>query len=234
MTPSQAYKDEPFRFCDLPPEIRNMIYRLLLVKEKDIRRTELCGYRFQYAETWSVFSKPPNKREPRLQPAILLANRHINEEALAILYRENYFGVYVGPGRILHSNFLAFTDLQYLQAHPHFPLVRKLHARVDVSAFENLDETDHIGGLRAGVRRLVLTLLDRKPLAVLKISLLFGRLFDLGEKVYERMFEPLTLLQDLNRLEVMSKLFESLPNTLRLLREHGTLVTPFTDNGSRC
>ena len=64
------------RFQTLPPEIRNMIYRLVLVEDHSIAiRSEAA-------------SLPPD-------PALLHVDRQTRREASAIYYRENSFKVYI-------------------------------------------------------------------------------------------------------------------------------------------
>lgn len=59
MTSSQVPGGQPFRFCDLPPDIRNMVYRLLLVKDEDFGKTALSRYRYDSsAHAWYVYLRP--------------------------------------------------------------------------------------------------------------------------------------------------------------------------------
>jgi hypothetical protein len=62
----------PFRFLHLPAEIRNSIYRLLLCHPTTIE---------------AIY------RTMDLHPAVLCANHQVYDEAKAILYGENYFGM---------------------------------------------------------------------------------------------------------------------------------------------
>lgn len=58
---------------------------------------------------------------------------------------------------------------------------------------------------------------------------MFGKPVRVGQELHESIFEPLGLLQGLSRLEGAPELFDSLPNTLSLVTERGTLIVPLTD-----
>lgn len=70
----QADMDRTLRFLDLPPELRNMVYRELL-----------------------VIKQSRKKRSPESSPQILATSKAVNQEATGILYAENPITVRVCP-----------------------------------------------------------------------------------------------------------------------------------------
>lgn len=65
---------KPFRFVDLPAEIRNLVYSLLLAGDKE-KPLDLASFR---------------------SPAITRVSKQLRSEALAVLFAEGYFFVVVG------------------------------------------------------------------------------------------------------------------------------------------
>lgn len=72
----------------LPAEVRNMIYRLLLVADKPLGNE--AGNEFGFSRPqWAKF------REYHLQPAILRTCRQVHQEARPILFGENTIGIQI-------------------------------------------------------------------------------------------------------------------------------------------
>ncbi|KAI9717634.1 MAG: hypothetical protein M1812_004579 [Candelaria pacifica] len=67
-----------FRFLSLPPEIRNMIYKYLVIASRP-------GGAIVWGFEWGC----PRKRLHKIDIAILLVNQQLHQEAAAILYGEN-------------------------------------------------------------------------------------------------------------------------------------------------
>lgn len=73
----KAEQAKPFRFLDLPDEVRARIYRHAVVEEK------LC-----------IWPTSPTGRE---QPDISMVNRQVRNEVLPIFYGENTFAISISP-----------------------------------------------------------------------------------------------------------------------------------------
>lgn len=76
-------------FLGLPPEVRNMIYRLLLVANKPLG-TMTKYKRTKSRPVWAKFGKY------HLEPAVLRVCLQVYQEAGPILTGENTFGIYIG------------------------------------------------------------------------------------------------------------------------------------------
>jgi len=188
MEPSTTRDEKPFRFCALPPEIKDKIYRLLLVKESDLTTPPVEPDLFCICDDEvCVCPNPLGDGEPGLQPAILRANRQICEEAAPILYGENCFEFNVGMGWI--TDFEGATsdnpERNGFRSHRHFTKVKKLNARVCVTMIDSLDEKDDIERIRGAVGNFCKVLADREPLDVLKISFMYDRPSMVGQEVYD-------------------------------------------------
>ena len=72
---NKADENPSFRFLDLPPELRNMVYRELLVFKQS----------------------PIKRRSPKCHPQILCASKEVNREATGILYGDNLIVVKIRP-----------------------------------------------------------------------------------------------------------------------------------------
>ncbi len=84
--PQEADKDSAFDFERLPAEVKNMIYRELLILDENRPR----------ADQWTTMV---NKRPPRrCWPAILATSSIIHKEATSILYGDNTFEVEISHG----------------------------------------------------------------------------------------------------------------------------------------
>ncbi|KAI9697758.1 MAG: hypothetical protein M1836_004434 [Candelina mexicana] len=73
----------PFCFLALPPELRNMVYRFLLVKCTTILLDHNLSTR--------AFCSQPH--ETKISPSILCASNQVYSESSAILYGENTFSI---------------------------------------------------------------------------------------------------------------------------------------------
>lgn len=104
----------PFRFLDLPGEIRNIIYRHVLT----------------YKKSSASYYAPDRPRLPYtldLGPNILLACKRTFEEGSSILYGENFFHVH--PSFLTKSIMPAMTRTEI--DHPHIiSKVRRFHTEV--------------------------------------------------------------------------------------------------------
>src|SRR5689334_13392308 len=79
-----AFAAQPFRFCDLPPELRNKIYQDLL-----------CA--FEDTPSYSKHEPPPQHAQEcthfvrHIHPEILFTNKQIHREAYDIMVKINRF-----------------------------------------------------------------------------------------------------------------------------------------------
>ena len=79
----------PLDFFDLPPEIRNAIYELLLCRHEHLR---IFSSMINRDETDDILVAMSGGQMPRVPPAsILSANRQTNSEATQIMYGGNTF-----------------------------------------------------------------------------------------------------------------------------------------------
>lgn len=76
-------------FLGLPGEIRNMIYRLLLVADKPLGCETKKELDADSKPIWANFG------EYHLHPAILRVCQQLNREAISILHGENTFGIHI-------------------------------------------------------------------------------------------------------------------------------------------
>lgn len=92
-------------FMDLPAEVRNMIYRLLLVRDQTLGSEDIAH---EIAELeWAQF------RGYHLQPAILRVCRQLHQEASAILNGENTFGIQIyGREFQINSRYTSESDFE--------------------------------------------------------------------------------------------------------------------------
>lgn len=101
---TQVHDAAGLSFLCLPAEVRNMIYRLLLVAEKPLGSTENenlpSELRGRGGPVWA------NSGEYHLQPAILSVCWQVNREASPILNGENTFVIYI-------CGYDEFEDEQY-------------------------------------------------------------------------------------------------------------------------
>ncbi|MCJ1366152.1 hypothetical protein MMC16_005278 [Acarospora aff. strigata] len=233
MASSWTHIAEPFRFCDLPAEVRNKVYRLLLVKHNDITTPPgepdlFCGC----DDDPCICPIPLDDGEPGLQPAILLTNHQICGEATTILYGENCFEVNIGTGWIADFQGQPFQDPKHngFDSHVHFSEVRKLNARVCVSMIDNVrDDKDCIVRMRAAVLKFSRILARREPLEVLKLTFMYGRPSLADGKVYELVFGPFRMLQGIGCVEAELELYLSLTKTLMALAEKDIPIVPIID-----
>ncbi|KAI9874916.1 MAG: hypothetical protein M1830_009131 [Pleopsidium flavum] len=229
MEPSMTHHDKTSRFCALPPEIKNKIYRLLLVKENDINTPPVESDLFcNCDDEVCVCPNPLDDGRPGLQPAVLLANRQICEEATSILYGENCFDVNVGMGWITDFRGATFNNPQRngFCNHPQFSKVRSLNARVCVTMIDSHDEKEDMERIRGSVSDLCKMLADREPLDVLKISFMYDRPSRAGQEVYERVLEPFSMLRNIAHVEITPQVNGFLAMILKAVMESDTAIVP--------
>lgn len=89
---TQVHDAARLSFLCLPAEVRNMIYRLLLVAEKPLGSTENENLPAELKGRGPVWA---NAGEYHLQPAILSVCSQIYREASSILNGENTFAIYI-------------------------------------------------------------------------------------------------------------------------------------------
>ncbi|KAK5699346.1 hypothetical protein LTR17_023315 [Elasticomyces elasticus] len=82
-----------FRFCDLPAEIRNMIYCLILQHDKHL----LIRVIYVVHPPSITFSTAPLQTTQRLGASILAVSRQVHSEAAPILYGANTFDLTESP-----------------------------------------------------------------------------------------------------------------------------------------
>ncbi|KAI5269376.1 hypothetical protein E4T47_07171 [Aureobasidium subglaciale] len=103
---SKSKKDVSFPFMDLPPEIRTMIYKLLL-EESLTELNFITQLGTQKLQRGHLQKRPPTSRATkgldiirprakdkditRFHPAILRVSKFIHAEALSILYRQPFY-----------------------------------------------------------------------------------------------------------------------------------------------
>lgn len=98
----------PFPFLRLPAELRNIIYRIFLVRDGTLqvlptpsKQTRKHWIR-RIGPAWCLVHT-----ETDIEPAVLRVSRQVHREAAHILYGENRFSFYVGPRLIsLHRTWL--------------------------------------------------------------------------------------------------------------------------------
>ncbi|KAL9603044.1 MAG: hypothetical protein Q9219_001408 [cf. Caloplaca sp. 3 TL-2023] len=105
----------PFRFLDLPAEVRNFIFRLLLIHE-----TPIIAYS-------SHNLKPPKPVSLGLSPNICLVSRVLYAESSSILYGENTFQAH--PTFLANAAFAIDPERAIVSARC-ISMVRKWHIRV--------------------------------------------------------------------------------------------------------
>ena len=93
-SPKQPQKGvRALTFFDLPPEIRNAIYELVLCHDEPLR---ILSSMLNRAETDDILVAMNDGQTPRVPSASLLsANRQINSEATPVMYGANTF--FMGP-----------------------------------------------------------------------------------------------------------------------------------------
>lgn len=80
----------PFRFLDLPAELRNYIYRLTLLSGSKIR-VHIEGTSVSGKDPYRVRNVSKNARSKGTTTSIMLLNRQVNREASTILWSSNEF-----------------------------------------------------------------------------------------------------------------------------------------------
>ncbi|MCJ1466910.1 hypothetical protein MMC07_005532 [Pseudocyphellaria aurata] len=97
---TQAYVWTGLGFLSLPAELRNMVYRLLLVSDKPLGN-EVCNEvpRGVRPAWWAYF------RQYDLQPAILRTCRQVHREARSILDGENTVGIHIYGSEVHHFSY---------------------------------------------------------------------------------------------------------------------------------
>lgn len=73
----------PFRFLELPPELRNFVYKLVVVSNEPIA-PRLSGH-------GRLLMLPTYNDKNHVQPAITKVSRQLRQEALPLFYGENTF-----------------------------------------------------------------------------------------------------------------------------------------------
>ncbi|KAF2474039.1 uncharacterized protein BDR25DRAFT_340666 [Lindgomyces ingoldianus] len=109
-----------FRFQGLPGEIKNQIYRELLL-------TNIPLQLIQSHPVWPDLHDPGYK----LHPTILRANRQIHQEAASVLYGENTFYVHVGTSATLARDQMSWSSFGSEKAlapsiKSYMPLLRRI------------------------------------------------------------------------------------------------------------
>ena len=172
-------------FLDLPGEIRNQIYTLLLT---DPRTSSQITHDF----------KPPHRRQKYLCPAFLRTCRQIYNESVKYLYACNEFLVSISPEMGCLPTFKG-AGLPPL-SHPRLGLIKRLGLRI-YHDFSGLRAEDECQKLETHLRSLVMGLLA-KPVRLAEMVLILG-CGDLRLSHNSRL--PLDLLRPLKELRVSGK-----------------------------
>ncbi|KAK4990706.1 hypothetical protein LTR66_006747, partial [Elasticomyces elasticus] len=150
--------DRPFRFLDLPAELRNLIYELVLISDQPIT-TNFAGSRRDHGSSAAAeYSLMP--------PPLAAVNKQIREEALPIHYGMNVFefrnswsGLYAEPvGKTLKTigpegcSMLRYVTVSYVVTcrltngnHP-------IHRCLDLTLFQNVFSRHGLGTLPCGLK----------------------------------------------------------------------------------
>ncbi|MCJ1366721.1 hypothetical protein MMC16_005851 [Acarospora aff. strigata] len=139
----------PFKFLQLPGEVRNMIYPLLLIRGDSCSSSlNISGDR-KDEEIANETTEAKEKRNTRaageddqqkclepngLHPAILLTNRLINTEATPLLYAHNTLTATITP-----SNIISLTNsISLLSSSPHLLYTRSWIITINLLADSSL------------------------------------------------------------------------------------------------
>ncbi|OTA52593.1 hypothetical protein K449DRAFT_470420 [Hypoxylon sp. EC38] len=178
--------EKRFTFFDLPPEIRLMIYRLLLRQSKPIK----------------------SPKSVRLSPSILRTCRRILNEARPVLLRENIweFMIWEKSGQI-RSSFMGTTCIQHddrpcYEIHIHGPPGFKLRTlkRFHILVITRNDDT--VSKIRRALTRLCGMLSGLRNLHYVSVSLRNHHTYDdVVTREYYTVLENFTLLRRVRRVE---------------------------------
>lgn len=154
---TQAHAAAGPSLLDLPPEVRNLIYRLLLVTDQILGIKREGEFPFFPRPVWAGF------RKYGLQPAILRVCWQLHREASLILNGENTFGIHIHGFDVAHRPEVRRL-LKRLQFDNELGSFRKCHASIDkCTRFEIVIQHAFIPAVRLRVRSLCYSVLRKLP-----------------------------------------------------------------------